>query len=263
MSGTIQAPSYGARRAALLQKRPSTIINTAENYGAGIAPICSPPRGAHALFHIVLTGGVGVLICSTGTSSRPAPGFLDASHATTASEPVLEPTNYDAASWQRWSETTKAVLQKASVDSQSATSAAASMRVRRLNSIQAALGLPTRVLAQMLGISRQALYKWLDASNDLKLQEASRVRLAQVERIAKQWKGRTAVTLGTVVHEPLAGGGTLMEMLIADSVDEEQVTAAFGELLVALQGKPKTRSQKLLDAGFRRRAPVRALPSDE
>ena len=118
-------------------------------------------------------------------------------------------------------------------------------------------------LAQALGLSRPGLYKWLDASSDVKLQGASRERLAAVERIAKQWRERSTAPLSSVSNEPLADGRTVLAMMVADQVDEAAVVGAFDELLGKLAGKPKTRSQKLAEAGFKRRPTAKSLPSDE
>ena len=117
--------------------------------------------------------------------------------------------------------------------------------------------------AQVLGLSRPDLYKWLDASKDMKLHEANRERLAVVERIARHWRERSAAPLRSVVNEPLAGGQTALSMMVADAIDEAAIVGAFDELAVKLRSKPKSRSQKLADAGFTRRPSARALPTDE
>jgi hypothetical protein len=51
--------------------------------------------------------------------------------------------------------------------------------------------------------------------------------------------------------------------MVADQVDEAAVVGAFDELLAKLAGKPKTRSQNLAEAGFKRRPTAKSLPSDE
>jgi len=131
----------------------------------------------------------------------------------------------------------------------------------QLAAIQAALGLSAQDLAQVLGVSRRDLFEWLDASRNMKLHEASRERLAVVERIAKHWCERSAAPMRSVVNEPLASGQTALSMMVA--IDEVAVIGAFDELAAKLLGKPKSRSQKLADAGFTRRQSARALPADE
>ena len=51
--------------------------------------------------------------------------------------------------------------------------------------------------------------------------------------------------------------------LSSDAIDEAALRAAFDELTAKLQAQPKTLSQRLADAGFKRRPSIRSLPSDE
>ena len=117
--------------------------------------------------------------------------------------------------------------------------------------------------AQVLALSRHDLYKWLDVCKDVKLHGASRKRLDVVERIARQWQERTAAPFASVVKEPLAGGESAFSMMVAGVIDEAAIVGAFDELVAKLRSKPKSRSQKLADAGFTRRPSARALPTDE
>ena len=255
MSDTIEARFYNAQRATLLQRRPSTIIDAAESfhpavpmqfYGVGETHLIGSYR-----MGTKLTGARTVLIVDT-----------DVLLATSAI-PTVTVEDFDADSWSRWSKASKEAFQKAAAAAKAAPSAAARLRVERLAALQAALGLSTSNLAQALGLSRPGLYKWLDASSDVKLQGASRERLAAVERIAKQWRERSTAPLSSVSNEPLADGRTVLAMMVADQVDEAAVVGAFDELLAKLAGKPKTRSQKLAEAGFKRRPSAKSLPSDE
>jgi hypothetical protein len=52
-------------------------------------------------------------------------------------------------------------------------------------------------------------------------------------------------------------------LLSAEVISEAAVIAGFDELVGKLQEKPKSRSQRLREAGFTRRPSVRSLPSDE
>lgn len=130
-------------------------------------------------------------------------------------------------------------------------------------SIQAVLGLPLGELAQVLGLSRADLYKWLDDPGDMKLPEGFRRRLRAVERIAGRWRERSGAPFVSVAHEPLAAGQSAFSMLVADLIDEAAIVGAFDELLLRLNVRPRSRSQRLADAGFTRRPSVRALPSDD
>jgi hypothetical protein len=130
-------------------------------------------------------------------------------------------------------------------------------------SIQAVLGLPMGDLARVLGLSRAELYKWIDDSADLQLQEGFRRRLSAVQRIAGRWRERSGAPFVSVVHEPLAAGRPAFSMLVADVIDEAAIVGAFDELLIRLNERPRSRNQRLADAGFTRRPSARALPADE
>lgn len=259
MSDTIEARFYNAQRATLLQRHPSTIIDSAESfhpvapmqfYGGGEAHIIG--TGSYRMGTKPLTGATrAVLIVGT-----------DACLATSAI-PTVAVEDFSADSWSRWSEASQAAFLKATAEAKAAPSAAARLRVERLAAIQAVLGLSTLDLAQVLGLSRPGLYKWLDASSNVKPQGASRERLAAVERIAKQWRERSTAPLSTVAHEPLADGRTILSMMVADQIDEAAIVGAYDELLGKLAGKSKSRSQKLAEAGFKRRPSAKSLPSDE
>jgi DNA-binding transcriptional regulator YiaG len=255
VSDTIEARFYNAQRATLLQRRPSTIIDAAESfhpavpmqfYGGGETHLIGSYR-----MRTKLSGARTVLIVDR-----------DVLLATSAI-PTVTVEDFDADSWSRWSKASKEAFQEAAAAAKAAPSAAARLRVERLAALQAALGLSTSNLAQALGLSRPGLYKWLDASSDVKLQGASRERLAAVERIAKQWRERSTAPLSSVSNEPLADGRTVLAMMVADQFDEAAVVGAFDELLAKLAAKPKTRSQKLAEAGFKRRPSAKSLPSDE
>ncbi|HJV70051.1 hypothetical protein [Ideonella sp.] len=255
MSDTIEARIYNAQRATLLQRRPSTIIDAAESFHPAV------PMQFYGGGETHLIGSYRV-----GTKSTGARTVLivdtDVLLATSAI-PTVTVEDFDADSWSRWSKASKDAFQKAAAAAKATPSAAARLRVERLAALQAALGLSTSNLARALGLSRPGLYKWLDASSDVKLQGASRERLAAVERIAKQWRERTTAPLSSVSNEPLADGRTVLTMMVADQFDEAAVAGAFDELLAKLAGKPKTRSQKLAEAGFKRRPSAKSLASDE
>jgi hypothetical protein len=265
LSDTIQSRHYSARQATLLQQRPSALINAVENgidepvqhrlpskfYGGGQA----------TSDYIVGTGVVGSAISKAMTGSGRVVVLVDADWSTSSGEMAVELNDYD--SWKRWAETTKTVLTQTVPNGKLAPSAAARLRVERLTALQALFGLPISELAQVLGITRQGLYKWLDASKDLKVQGANQERLSLVERIGKQWRERSAAPLGSVAREALVDGTSVLDMLVAEVINETAVSGAFDQLVAMLQAKPKSRSQKLADAGFKRRPSARALPVDE
>ena len=256
MSGTIEARFYNAQRATLLQRRPSTIIDAAESFHPAV------PMQFYGGGEMHLIGSYRMGTKPTGAARTVLIVDTNVLLATSAI-PTVAVEDFDAESWSRWSKASMDAFQKATTAAKEAPSAAARLRVERLTALQAALGLSTSDLAQALGLSRPGLYKWLDTSSDVKLQGASRERLAVVERIAKQWRERSTAPLRSVSNEPLADGRTVFAMMVVDQVDEAAVVGAFDELLAMLAGKPKTRSQRLAEAGFKRRPSSRSLPSDD
>lgn len=268
MSDTIQTRHYRASQASMRQLRPSALIDTAERFHRPVShqlPIL-PTKfygGGQGDVHIIGAGAIGSAVSGALVSTGATRVVLIDVDRVTSAGISTGLKDYIATLWSQWAETTKTALQRQAPDARSSPSAAARLRVERLASVQAALGLSTSDQAQVLRLSRPGLYKWLDASNDVKLQGASRERLAAVERIAKQWRERSTAPLGSVAHEPLAGGYTVLAMMVAEHIDEAAVVGALDELLAKLQGKPKSRSQKLADAGFKRRPSSRSLPSDD
>jgi len=263
MSDTIQSRYYGAKQAALLQQRPSALIDAVENNYLPSKLALPIKYASGGTMQVVGAGVVGKVVSHASTGAIRTVVLVEADWATSAVESALDLDDYSVDPWLQWTTTTKAALQLAPSESRSAPSAASKLRVERLARIQAALGLPTLELAQMLDVTRQGLYKWLDTSKDTKLQESSRERLALVERIARQWRDRSAAPLGALAREPLVDGRTVLGMMVEQEINEAAVVAAFDTLLARLQDKPKTRSQKLAEAGFKRRPSARALPADE
>lgn len=256
MSNTIETRHHNAQRASLLQRRPSTIIDAAESFHQ------VEPMQSYGCGEIIGAGSYRMGTKLTGATRTLFVVDTAPLLATSAIQTVTV-EDFDTDSWERWSEASKAALQKATTASKSAPSAIAKLRVNRLATLQAALGLSTSDLAQALALSRPGLYKWLDISSDVKLQGASRERLAVIERIAMQWRERSTAPLSTIAHEPLADGRTVFSMMAAEQVDEAAVIGTYDELIAKLAGKPKSRSQKLADAGFKRRPSARSLPADE
>lgn len=256
MNDLIEARFCNAQRATLIQRRPSTIIDAAESFHPAV-PMQFYGGGA---IHLIGSYRMGAKL--TGATRTVLIVDTDVLLATSAIRTATV-EDFDAESWSLWSKASKEAFQKAATAAKAAPSATALLRVKRLAALQATLGLSTTDLAQALGLSRPGLYKWLDTSSDVKLRGASVERLAAVERIAKQWRELSTAPLSSVSNEPLADGRTVLAMMIADQVDEAAVVGAFDELLAMLAVKPKTRSQKLAEAGFRRRPSAKSLLSDE
>jgi hypothetical protein len=259
MSDTIQERYEGARRALLLQATPDVLINAVESrqLDSGFRHTSAVHRGGNLIVrYAVGAGAIGAIV--TGLTGAVVSGNV---YHPTGGLSFVQQEALDKIS--DWVVATKGLLQKLDVDAKPATSATAKLRVARLASVQAAFGLSTQAMASVLSITRQGLYKWFDESKDITLQEASRQRLAMVERLADLWRNRSNAPLSSMVHEPLTGGRTVLELLTDDVLDEGGITGAFDELVGKLQGKPKSPSQKMVEAGFTRRRQGKSLPDDE
>lgn len=271
MSQLIRPKTYTSREAALRQQHPNAILDEADwaevpanRYVAMVVHEIQPIGFVKAGDLMAIYKGGGI------TAATPyAP--VQKCWSTTVLD-LVDDLLHEAqgTNWTHWAESTrKAFLGAASRHTQAQANesrdltADSQRRVQRLVAIQAALGLTMQDLAAALNLSRPQLYKWLEPSQDVRLQEAKRQRLDTVERIAKAWQARSAAPLRAVAHEPLANGRTVFELLAADAIDEAAVNAAFDELTAKLQAQPKTRSQLLAEAGFKRRPSIRSLPSDE
>jgi hypothetical protein len=139
----------------------------------------------------------------------------------------------------------------------------AARRVDRLVAIQAAFGLPMRTLAKVLQISPPQLYKWFDTSDSTQLRGESEARLSAVEQLARKWGRLTASPLASWVHEPVGGGRTLQDLLTQPELQVVDIERDFAAIVERLAHAPKTRAQRMHDAGFKRRPTHHALPSDE
>lgn len=258
MSNIIEMPLFNNRSVMQFQQSRNLLIDASE-----LAGFCS--RGQVSLIGASCAGikslgdARSLLIVSPAILSRATSAIL-----------IDDLKDHASDEWRRWSSTAYELLQcqhealqwVAPID-EVLPNAAARIRVERLATIQAGLGLSILDLANVLKISRQGLYKWLDGSSDAKLQDANRKRLAAVERIAKQWCDESTTPLSVVAKETLANGNTVFAMMSADDIEEAAVISSFPELKNMLADKPKTRSQKLADAGFQRRPSFKSLPTDE
>ncbi len=274
LSDTIQARHYAARNASLFQQRPGALIDAVESRELNVAlrqtSIIQSAGGIRTIVDagsiqsvvIGLTGAlVGTVVLIDNDYPTGGPALIQHEAAANRIKPEWASTVENR--WVRWAETTKSLLGQAEFDVEPAPKAAARLRVDRLAAIQATFGLPTFALAEVLGVSRQQLYKWLDASKDITLQGASLARFAVIEGLAQAWRSRSVVPLTKLVHVPLAGGRTAIELLKAVDIEEAAVLGAFDELAARLHGQPKSLSQKMAEAGFVRRPLRPSVPEDE
>lgn len=133
----------------------------------------------------------------------------------------------------------------------------------RLVAVQAALGLAPPTLAAALHVSNTRLYQLMSPDAGVRqLLQPEAARIDAVERVAKAWAARTTAPMRAVAHLPVADGRTGVDLLAAETISEQGLSAALDELLAMLEAQPKSRSQLMRESGYRRRPSVRALPSD-
>lgn len=136
----------------------------------------------------------------------------------------------------------------------------------RLVAVQATLGLTMPDLARALHVSTLQLFEWFTSPAPQTLGDhlppPEAMRLDAVERAASAWQARSAAPLRAVAHQPLADGRTLLDLLATEGYPDHALAAAVDELHAMLLARPISPSQRLADAGYRRRPSIRALPSD-
>lgn len=139
----------------------------------------------------------------------------------------------------------------------------AARRVALLTEIQASLGLSMRTLAEVLQISRPQLYKWFDDGQAIRLQGESATRLNAVKQLARAWRGRSMAPLGPWLREQAEDGRSLLDLLTCKDLQVTEIEHTFDAVTGRFGQVRKSRSQRMREAGFSRRATHRSLPSDE
>ncbi len=141
--------------------------------------------------------------------------------------------------------------------------AQAAARVARLTEIQVALGTTLQALAEILRISRPQLYRWIDPNQIVRLQAESAARLERIEQLARRWSARSSSPLGGWLRERVGRERTLLDLLTAANLNIEEIDRVFEAIAQRVQNAPKSRAQRLREAGFTRPPTYRTLPSDE
>lgn len=260
MSDFIEAPQRRIIRALPAQRETAVLVHSFES---GILPSAYPHVWDFSRDSRLVPSTCGSATCTMMAGLNVLHGQSYISESTVPYEELTgSSTGSESIAWVDWIKFTKRLLQKQDAEPKPTPSAAAKLRVDRLTYIQAVLGLPMQVMADILGVTRQGLYKWLDVTKDISLQEANQHRLAVVERLVAQWRERSNAPLGSLVNIPLTNELTVLDML-KGSLDERAITNAFDKLAAILETKPKTLGQRMADSGFKRRSSAQSLPSDE
>ena len=268
MKDTIELRGFGRSfPSSIYGQQPDNLIQAAEAWGSSgetsyvqsqnnyAATGHMIVQGSYARATAVLKGAVVLVDVDYTTGGLP----LGGEGTRLSSEDPVSVRAY----WTKWFQNTQAALRNSHGRDVSGPTAASELRVQSLAEIQSAFGLPVQALADVLHISRPALYKWLDATRDSNMRAENRQRLAAVHRLAMEWRARSHAPLGKVAYETLLSGRSLLDILKDEVIQEAHATAAFEELIGRLAAKPSTLGQRMARAGFTRRPTARALPSDE
>lgn len=189
-------------------------------------------------------------------------GMWDSRHARQNPAPVLLPSGHGATDVLSPSQDATDSMYTDHQHS-AAEWAHAAQRVERLTEILVNLGLSIQTLAEVLQVSRPQLYKWLDAEKLISLQKDSVRRLDEVEWLAKSWRTLSVAPLGPWVRERIDGDRSLLDILTVEPLPTAEIERTLSRIAARITQAPKSKSARLREAGFTRRASHRSLPSDE
>ncbi len=255
LSNVIEARASTRLRAALFAPRPIAqfgLLDEADLITSHIPPLVS---------------------CGGQAWSSPSRRVLITSESyPTSGAQVVAAASPAEASWNDWLNAAKQLLQQTVIAEQKEIrsrvplpnpTAAATLRVGRVTAVQAAFGFSAATLADILRVSRPALYKWLDIAQDVTLRPENQRRLAKIEALASKWRASTNAPLNALANEPVIQERTVLDFLKDEAIDENAIAGAFEALLRKIVAQPKTPSQKMAEAGFKRRPALSSLPPDE
>lgn len=154
------------------------------------------------------SAGVMLIICSNTLSDESLPPLVTKIQSSSAI--AIEPQSVPA--------------QVASPEKEQPLS-----EVDHLAIVQTRLGLSKVQLAKICGVERQTIYDWINEKH-LPSAENSR-RIYDLYSLAKSSILRGLPTVNPkTVERPLQTGATLLDLLVAESLDAKAVNAALGEL---------------------------------
>lgn len=97
-----------------------------------------------------------------------------------------------------------------------------------LASISANLSLRVSELAEVLKVTRPAIYSWM--SSDPSLREENRKRLFSIAQIASDWSKFSNLPVGTAVRRSTLSSKSLLDLLKEDKIDREAIAELLKEL---------------------------------
>ncbi len=108
-----------------------------------------------------------------------------------------------------------------------ATVASAAEHIER---IQTWLGLNTSLLAEILGVSRQTLYRWSEGTVLWPKEAGVSARLSLLGRWARYWEANSPTRLMPFLKIPIRDGRSVSDLFREEDWNEAEITAALNEL---------------------------------
>ena len=97
-----------------------------------------------------------------------------------------------------------------------------------LTKIQAALGVSTSDLAEILGVQRQTIYAWNREENTPK--EHNIARLQELDRKADEWNKLSSYPAKSAIKVKLHNEKSLFDLLTAEVLEHNKITKAMSEV---------------------------------
>ncbi len=196
--------------------------------------LCCSSMGSGFGFHDTpILFGVRLTFLRPGTGSN-----LDA--RAVRQYPAQDPTTTDAGFF------------RATVSDTAPTPAVQSL-AERVSAIKAAFGLTISQLAKVLRVERQTIYDWMDEDHPPQLQEQKRERLAAIGHWAAQWNALCPWPAGKGITTYTVEGVTLLDLLLADVLDEARLTVVLRGLSEQVKAEWQQREERSLGEQARRR----------
>ncbi|MDG4549427.1 MAG: helix-turn-helix domain-containing protein [Candidatus Contendobacter sp.] len=197
---------------------------------------CEPPATGSGFFDTALVVAFGSILLLVGTGGSLNPTTAQAYPAQDFTAPTTEITQVPPGETAP-EEPAPAVQSLAD----------------RVSAIKAAFGLTISQLAKVLRVERQTIYDWMDEEHSPQLQEQKRERLAAIERWAAQWNALCPWPAGKGITTYQVEGATLLDLLLADVLDEARLTHVLRGLSEQVKAEWQRREERSFGEQARRR----------
>ena len=112
--------------------------------------------------------------------------------------------------------------------------------VEQLGDLRSVFGLNVSELATVLRVQRPTVYKWLKNGT---LRPKNAKRLGELHNLAVKYRDKGLTSVARYLHAPVNALPSLIELLVADSLDTDAVVAVLEKLLERQTPKASFRSR--------------------